>query len=385
MTARINITGYGAVSSAGWGSQSLFDSTFGARSCISELNRFPTYGCSTLAVGPVPERATNSTCPSRATAYATAATSEVLGMANLSPDDRLDAVVVGNHGERVLPSSGTNGTILTGTELAEHLRALTGATRGLSIYGACAGGALAIGAGVELIQAGKAQRILVGGADSLLREFDYLHFSGLYAMSTRACPPEEACCPFDRRRDGFVLSEGAGFLLLETDAAMSDRDASPLAVISGFGCAQNAYHIVASPPDARGPELAMRACLADSGRAPQEIGYINAHGTSTRDNDWCETLAIRQAFSSHADELLVSSSKSMLGHSMAAAGALELILTVEALRRQEAPPTINLHEPDDQCDLNYVPHASQGFEAPCAMSNSFGFGGHSSAVLVEVP
>ena len=183
-----------------------------------------------------------------------------------------------------------------------------------------------------------------------------------------------------------MLSEGAGFLVLEHEHTARGRDAQPLAVLEGFGSAQNAYHIVASPPDARGPADAMRHALADAGVGPGDIDYINAHGTGTRDNDWCETLAIRAVFGADAERIPISSSKSELGHTMAAAGAIEAVLAVFALQRGVVPPTINLDQPDAMCDLDYVPWEARTAELRHVVSNSFGFGGHStSLVLGRVP
>jgi 3-oxoacyl-[acyl-carrier-protein] synthase II len=262
---------------------------------------------------------------------------------------------------------------------------MVGARRALSLYGACAGGGLAIGAAMKLIESGKLDVCVAGGADCLLREHDFYHFCGLYAMTTRDCPPDEACCPFDERRDGFVLSEGAGFVVLEAEQHARARVADPLAVVAGFGSTQNAYHIVASPPDGAGPAEAMMAALTDARVAPEDVPYINAHGTSTRDNDVCETIAIRKAFGHHAENLMVSSVKSELGHTMGAAGAIEVALCTKILETGVIPPTINLHQPDPRCDLDYVPHEAREVSVDRVLSNSFGFGGHDAALLLARP
>jgi 3-oxoacyl-[acyl-carrier-protein] synthase II len=266
--------------------------------------------------------------------------------------------------------------------MADAVAAMVRADSSMAVYGACAGGLLAIGSGMELIRGGHAAAVVAGGADCLLREFDFFQFCNLYAMSSRDTEPADACCPFDQRRDGFVLSEGAAFLVLESESAARARSAQPLAVLEGYGYSQNAYHMVASPPDAYGPTRAMSQALADAGIEPDAVPYVNAHGTSTRDNDWCETLAIRNVFGSAADDLAVSSSKSELGHLMAAAGAIEAIVTVKALEHQVAPPTINLREPDARCDLDYVVGRQRPLAMRHALTNSFGFGGHNASIVV---
>lgn len=382
---RIWITGMGAVSPAGWTVTDLWSAVIEGRSCVGDLKRFPTHGVATRAVGAVPGVESELPDDPLALRFGMAAAIDAVQQAQLRDGDRIDSVVVGNHGERRLPVDGVDGTILKGPDLGDALQSIVGAPTGTSIYGACAGGSLAIGVGMQLLRSGRATRALVGGADSLLREFDFFHFSGLYAMTTRECPPQEASCPFDLRRDGFVLAEGAGFLVIETESAGRARGAEPLAVLEGFGSAQNAYHIVASPPDALGPEASMRAALRDARRPVEDLAYINAHGTSTRDNDWCETLAARQALGSHADRVPMSSSKSVLGHSMAAAGALEAIISVLVLRENVLPPTINLHEPDPRCDLDYVANEARESRCDLVASNSFGFGGHSSTLVLGKP
>jgi 3-oxoacyl-[acyl-carrier-protein] synthase II len=201
-------------------------------------------------------------------------------------------------------------------------------------------------------------------------------------MTSRDCPPEEACCPFDARRDGFILSEGAGFVVVEDAEHAAERGATPLARLEGYAAHQNAYHFVASPPDAVGPSLAIAGALRDAGLAPEQVPYVNAHGTSTRDNDWCETLAVRTAFGDAADQVMMSSSKAVLGHTMGAAGAIEAIISMKVLEHQLVPPTINLQEADPNCDLDYVAGEARAVELDHVLSNSFGFGGHSSSLVV---
>jgi 3-oxoacyl-[acyl-carrier-protein] synthase II len=378
----IFVTGMGIVSAAGWSAEETWQAAVSGKSCITKLERFPVFPGSTQVAGTVPGYETKAPSSSAATEYATAAVREAMDQAGLTPDDAIDAVIAGNHGERALPVNGDEAKLLGVADLAPTLARTTGAKAATSVYGACASGSIAIGTGMQLIRSGAARRVVAGGADCLLREYDFFHFCALYAMTTRDCAPEEACCPFDKRRDGFVLSEGAGFVVLEHEDAVRERGAEPLAVMEGFGSRQNAYHIVASPPDALGPTQAMERALKDAQVPAEAITYISAHGTSTRDNDWCETLAVRQALGGHADNIMMSSVKSALGHTMGAAGAIELVLSVKALQTGMVPPTINLEEPDANCDLDYVPFEARSVELSHVLTNSFGFGGHSTALVV---
>ena len=385
MTSSVTVwvTGTGIVSSGGWSVDETWDAVVHGRSCGQKVERFPLFDLESRVGAPVPGVETELPETSLALRFAEHAILEALGQADLDPSVvAVDTVVVGNHGERGLPVPGRDPVIMGGAELARSLGSLVGARRSLSVYGACAGGALAIGAGMKLLEAGMAEVVVAGGADCLLREHDFYHFAGLYAMSTRDCPPEEASCPFDVRRDGFVLSEGAGFIVLETEAHARRRNSEPLAVLKGFGSKQSAYHIVASPPDGGGPSEAMAAALRDAHLGPEMIPYINAHGTSTRDNDSCETTAIHRTFGDHAKHLMVSSVKSELGHPMGAAGAIELALCTKILETGLVPPTINLEEPDPRCDLDYVPHEAREIDMDYVMSNSFGFGGHNAALVL---
>jgi 3-oxoacyl-[acyl-carrier-protein] synthase II len=201
------------------------------------------------------------------------------------------------------------------------------------------------------------------------------------ALSTREVEPERASCPFDRARDGFVIAEGAGVLVLETEAHAKARGAAVLAEIAGFGMNCDAHHITSSPTDGGVAAAAMKLALADAGRNPDEIEYVNAHGTSTPLNDPIETRALRRAFGDHAAKLAVSSTKSMVGHPLAAAGAVEAVACVRVLTDGVIPPTINLHDPDPECDLDYVPNVAREAEVRNVMSNSFGFGGQNGVLV----
>jgi 3-oxoacyl-[acyl-carrier-protein] synthase II len=248
---------------------------------------------------------------------------------------------------------------------------------------ACAAGAQAIGDASRFIERGDADVMIAGGADALLTPFVVACFGALRALSTRNDDPAGASRPFDKDRDGFVLGEGAGILVLEELDHARQRGARIHAEIGGYAMTADAHHPTAGTED--GPARAMAGALADARVPPERVGYINAHGTSTPHNDANETRAIKQVFGEHARRLAVSSTKSMIGHLLGAAGAVEAVATVLALERGVLPPTINYHSPDPECDLDYVPNHARQTDADVAMSNSFGFGGVNASLLFKKP
>ena len=250
-----------------------------------------------------------------------------------------------------------------------------------SVYVACASGAQAIGQAIRAIRRGDADVVLSGGYDSMISEWYILLFAAINAVSTRNDDPTRASRPFDTRRDGFVMGEGSAILVLEDLDHAIARDAAVYAEVVGYGSSLDAYRITDSPPNGEGAALAMANALAAAALGPQDIDYINAHGTSTRDNDVSETRAIKTVFGKHAYEVPISSTKSMTGHLISAAGGLEAALSVLALRDGLIPPTINLDKPDPECDLDYVPHKARSRDIQVAMSNSFGFGGSNGTVI----
>jgi len=248
---------------------------------------------------------------------------------------------------------------------------------------ACAASSQAIGEAAELIRHGDADLMLSGGAHSMIHPFGVTGFNLLTALSTYNQDPPRASRPFDLRRDGFVLGEGAGMLVLEELEHARRRGAEICAELTGYGSTADAFRLTDSHPDGRGAIACVRAALADSGLAPADIGYINAHGTSTQVNDKVETVAIKKVFGDGAYEVPISSSKSMLGHLIAAAGAVELITCIMALRRGVLPPTINYEVPDPECDLDYVPNSAREKRVRHVLSNSFGFGGQNVSLIVS--
>jgi 3-oxoacyl-[acyl-carrier-protein] synthase II len=248
---------------------------------------------------------------------------------------------------------------------------------------ACAASSQAVGEATELIRHGDADLMLAGGAHSMIHPFGMTGFNLLTALSTRNADPARASRPFDLHRDGFVLGEGAGMLVLEELEHARRRRADILAEVSGYGSTADAYRVTDSHEEGRGAIACIQAALRDSGLPTDVIDYVNAHGTSTKVNDAVETLALKKVFGEGAYAIPVSSSKSMLGHLIAAAGAVELITCVEVLRRGWLPPTINYETPDPECDLDYVPNAARDKRVRHALSNSFGFGGQNISLIVS--
>ncbi len=246
---------------------------------------------------------------------------------------------------------------------------------------ACAASSQAIGEATEIIRRGEADVMLSGGAHSMIHPFGVTGFNLLTALSERNDEPERASRPFDLNRDGFVLGEGAAMLMLEEYEHAKARGAQIYGELLGYGTTADAFRITDTHPEGRGATSCINMALADAGKNIDEIDYINAHGTSTSVNDKVETLAIRQAFADQADSIPVSSTKSMTGHLIAAAGATELIICLMSLRHNQVPPTINYETPDPNCDLDYVPNTARDHHCKTVLSNSFGFGGQNITLI----
>jgi 3-oxoacyl-[acyl-carrier-protein] synthase II len=248
---------------------------------------------------------------------------------------------------------------------------------------ACASAGNAIADAYLLIKAGMADAIVSGGTEASITPLSLSGFCSLKALSRRNDQPEKASRPFDLKRDGFVLGEGAGVLLLEDLGSARRRGAEILAEIGGIGLTGDAYHITSPAPNGEGAARAMSLALEHAGVRPGEVDYINAHGTSTQLNDASETAAIKQVFGDDAGRMKISSTKSMTGHLLGAAGAVELIFCTLAIRDGKIPPTINQEHPDPSCDLDYVPNAAQERDVSVTLSNAFGFGGHNCSIIVK--
>jgi 3-oxoacyl-[acyl-carrier-protein] synthase II len=248
---------------------------------------------------------------------------------------------------------------------------------------ACSAGAHAVGDSFRIIERGDADAMICGGAESAITPMSVAGFASMRALSTRNAEPQKASRPFDAQRDGFVIGEGAGIMILEELEHAKARGARIYAEIVGYGMTSDAFHITMPDETAAGQTRVMQKAMKDAGIDPQQVGYINAHGTSTPYNDKFETLAIKKAFGEHAYKLAVSSTKSMTGHALGAAGGIEAVISVLTLYENILPPTINYEFPDPDCDLDYVPNQSRPAEVEYALSNSFGFGSVNACLIFK--
>jgi 3-oxoacyl-[acyl-carrier-protein] synthase II len=426
MRKRVVITGMGAITPLGQSVTELFRSQLEGQSGVGPVtafnaNRFPTKFASQVKDFDLrkhirnPERWKNSGVNSQ---FAAAAARQALADADLLENSRVDRTRCGVYlgsGEGIQDfhnlvwliaksydadsrtvraaefAMGGRKAFHPGRELEQeahttpaHLAAhfdLEGPN--YNCLTACAASSQAIGEATELIRHGDADIMLSGGAHSMIHPLGMTGFNLLTALSTRNDEPEKASRPFDLKRDGFVLGEGAGMLVLEELEHAKRRKANIYAEVTGYGTTADAFRITDSHPEGRGAIACIRQAVDDSRIPLSEIGYINAHGTSTQVNDQVETLAIKKVFAEVAYQIPVSSSKSMLGHLIAAAGAVELIITVMAMNRGVLPPTINYECPDPECDLDYIPNQARERRVRHALSNSFGFGGQNVSLIVS--
>lgn len=248
---------------------------------------------------------------------------------------------------------------------------------------ACASGGDSIGQAFELLQSGGADVVVAGGSEAAISPIGVAGFNSVKALSRNNHEPTKASRPFDANRDGFILGEGAGVLILEEREHAMDRGANPIVEMVGYGSSSDAYHITQPHPEGEGGARAMATALETAHLSPADVDYVNAHGTSTPLNDKAETRAMKRVFGDEAYKIPVSSTKSMVGHLLGASGALEAAISVMAISKGVAPPTINLEEPDIDCDLDYIPHVARRGRIRSAMSNSFGFGGHNASLIFQ--
>ena len=267
-------------------------------------------------------------------------------------------------------------------EMAGHISMRYGAKGPNScVVTACATGTHSVGDAFKIIQRGDADAMIAGGAESCICGLGVGGFNAMKALSTRNNEPERASRPFDAERDGFVMGEGAGLLILEELEFALKRGAHIYAEIIGYGMSGDAYHITSPAPNGEGAARCMKSAIKDAGINPADVGYINAHGTSTKYGDELETLAIKTVFGEHAYKIPASSTKSMTGHLLGAAGGVEAVISLLAIDRGILPPTINLENPDPECDLDYIPNTARKAQVEIAMSNSFGFGGTNACLV----
>ncbi|MHB8843507.1 MAG: beta-ketoacyl-ACP synthase II [Nitrospirota bacterium] len=269
-------------------------------------------------------------------------------------------------------------------ELAGHISMRFGAKGpNISVVTACATGTHSLGDAFKWIQRGDADAMFAGGAESCICPLGVGGFNAMKALSTRNSEPERASRPFDADRDGFIMGEGSGIIILEELESARKRGARIYAEMIGYGASGDAYHITSPAPNGEGAARCMHMAIKDAGISPADIGYINAHGTSTKYGDELETMAIKTVFGDHAKKVPVSSTKSMTGHLLGAAGGVEAVISILALEHGILPPTINLENPDPECDLDYVPNTARKVPVEVVMSNSFGFGGTNACVIFK--
>ena len=408
MTRRIVVTGMGAVTPVGLDIATTWDALINGRSGTTRITRFDPSPYETQIAGELKGFDANSYMDrkdvrrtDRFTHFAMAAATQAIKDADLeSPADRdrigvalatgvggletlIDAIVtMDKRGpSRISPFVVP---MLMANAASGHISMQFGLKGpNLTHVSACASSSHAIGEGGDIIRRGQADVMVVGGSEAPLLPIGIAAFSSMHATSRRNDSPEAASRPFDKDRDGFVLSEGAAVLVLEEREHARARGARVYGELVGYGATADAYHITAPCPEGEGNARAMRMALAEAGLRPEQIDYINAHGTSTQPNDREETAAIKQVFGEHAYKLLVSSTKSMTGHLLGAAGAIEAIVCLLAIRDGCIPPTINYEHPDPGLDLDYVPNTARAKAITTALSNSMGFGGHNASVIVR--
>jgi 3-oxoacyl-[acyl-carrier-protein] synthase II len=411
MERRVVITGLGALTPLGIGVEPTWQGVRAGRSGIGPITLFDSTDFTSRIAGEVkgfePEawldpRDVRHT--DRFVQFAVAAAKQAVADAGLDPAqtdmDRVGVLIGSGIGgawtwegqHRVLLERGPNRVSpyfipLMILDMASGRVAMEFGARGpnIAIATACATSAHSIGEATEMIRRDAADVMLAGGSEAAVSALSVAGFCALRALSRRNDDPPAACRPFDIDRDGFVMAEGAGVVVLEERERALQRGARIHGEVLGYGASADAYHITSPQPDGDGMALSMQAALRRAGLPPERIDYVNAHGTATQAGDIAETLALKQVFGAHARTMPCSSSKSMLGHLLGAGGAVETIVCLMAIRDQVLPPTINLEHPDPQCDLDYVPNEARPAEVKIAMSNSFGFGGHNATLIVGAP
>ncbi len=409
MTDRVVVTGIGLVTPIGLDRKSTWDSLIEGKSGIDYISLFDAEGYESRIAGEVNEFDATAALGrkeakrlDRFAQFACVAALEALEHANLNMEKE-DADRVG-----VLIGSGVGGIItitdqhkillqkgpkrvspflipmMLGDMASGQVSMMIGAKGpNFSTVSACATGADSIGEALEMIRRGRADVVIAGGTEAAVCEIGVAGFNSCMALSTRNEDPQGASRPFDSGRDGFVLGEGAGLIVLESLKHAEQRGANILAELSGYGASSDAHHVTQPHPEGEGAARAMKWAIEDAGIAPDKVDYINAHGTSTPLNDKYETIAMKRMYGDHAYKLAISSTKSMTGHLLGAAGGIEAAFTVLTIKDGVVPPTINNNDPDPDCDLNYVPNNAIKQTVNVAMSNSLGFGGHNASLVFK--
>lgn len=406
---RVVITGLGVISPVGIGKEAFWNALIRGESGIGPITRFNAEGFATRIAGEVKDfRAEDYLDRKEARRMdrfsQMAVSSAIMAVQDAALDlDKLNPDEVG-----VVFGTGIGGTqsfeeqheiflqkgpgrvspffvpMMIGNMAAGHIALNLNFTGpNYTIVNACASSTNAIGEAFKLIQRGDAEVVVTGGAEAAVTPMAIAGFCAMKAMSTRNDEPHRASRPFDKERDGFIMGEGAGVLILESLEHAQKRGARIYGEIVGYGCTDDAYHITAPAPGGVGAAKAMQMALKDANLKPEEVSYINAHGTSTDLNDKFETAAIKKVFGPHAYKVAISSTKSMTGHLLGAAGAIEAIASTMAIVHNIVPPTINYENPDPECDLDYVPNKARKMNVEVVLSNSFGFGGHNASIVIK--
>ncbi|HWR98650.1 MAG TPA: beta-ketoacyl-ACP synthase II [Candidatus Methanoperedens sp.] len=406
---RVVVTGIGAVSPFGEGIEVLWEGLCAGRSGIKPITHFDTTGYETTIAGEVrgfdPERyleKKEARKADRFVQFAVAASRMAIddsgivitpalgeefgcvigaGIGGMSTIEEFHTVLMTKGPKRVSPFSIPKIIINIAPGYVSMIFGLKGPNE--SVVTACATGNNCIGSAARWIQLGQATAMLAGGSEATITPMGISGFNALKALSTRNAEPERASRPFDAERDGFVMGEGAGVLVLEELGHARARGARIYAEFGGYGATADAFHMTAPSPDGDGAIRCMRRAIRDAGLSPADIGYINAHGTSTKFNDAIETKAIKVVFGAQAGQVPVSSTKSMTGHLLGAAGGVESIVSVLTIARGVIPPTINLEHPDPECDLDYVPNVARRAAVDAVLSNTFGFGGANACLVFK--
>ena len=406
---RVVITGMGLVTPIGIGVEDSWSALCAGKSGIGEITRFDASNYLTRIAGEVKGFNAEDFIPKKEAkrnelfiSYAMAATRMAMEDSGLQIDnsnaDRIGVVTgcgLGGLGimEDTILNVATKGPrrvspffipMMIGN-MAPGMISIHFGAKGpnLSLATACAAGAHAVGDSFKMVQNGMADAMITGGTEAVVSKTAVAGFNAMKALSTRNDEPQKASRPFDRDRDGFVIGEGCGILILESLDFALERGATIHAEMAGFGLTGDGYHITSPCPDGDGAVRCMQAALDDAGMAPDEVDYINAHGTSTELNDLYETRAVKAVFKDHAYKLAMSSTKSMTGHLLGGAGGIETVFSALSVNRDEIPPTINYENPAEECDLDYVPNAARQTTVNAAMTNSFGFGGTNATLILK--
>lgn len=408
MNGKVVITGLGVLSSIGCGKENYFNALIQGKSGVSTITSFDPAGYSTQFAAQIQEfnplehfSAKDARRTDRYIQFALVAAKEAVKDSGIDFSACKDetGVVIGSgigglytleEAERTLLSKGPSrvspfAVPMFIANMATGMVSIHFGLRGPSncTVTACAASAHAIGEAFEIIRRGDAEVMLCGGSEACIVPIGVAAFCAARALSQRNNAPEKASRPFDKNRDGFVMGEGAGIVVLEKEESAKKRGAHIYAELAGYGASTDAHHMTAPDPDGGGAALCMRRALKKAGMSPDDMDYINAHGTSTHLNDATETKAVKTVFGERARSVPVSSTKSMIGHCLGAAGAVECIASALMLERGIIHPTINYETPDPECDLDVVPNTAREIKIKTALSNSFGFGGHNASLILR--